>query len=249
MNKNTCITKLTLITALVFVMQGHFAVLVFAQTEEQSVPALSNIAGANYPRILSDNRVIFRIRAPEAKQVQIDLGRLYDMERNDAGMWTVTTDPQDPGFHYYSLVIDGVRVADPASESFYGTGKMCSAVEIPEKGIDFYTVKDVPHGEIRSKWYFSKYTNSWRRLFIYTPPGYDVVSDRKYPVLYIQHGGGEDERGWAQQGKTDIILDNLIAENKARPMLVVIPNGNVPSPGGARGGYSREGMAGFQELD
>ncbi len=247
MNKNTCITKLTLITALVFVMQGHFAVLVFAQTEEQSVPALSNIAGANYPRILSDNRVIFRIRAPEAKQVQIDLGRLYDMERNDAGMWTVTTDPQDPGFHYYSLVIDGVRVADPASESFYGTGKMCSAVEIPEKGIDFYTVKDVPHGEIRSKWYFSKYTNSWRRLFIYTPPGYDVVSDRKYPVLYIQHGGGEDERGWAQQGKTDIILDNLIAENKARPMLVVIPNGNVPSPGGARGGYSREGMAGFQE--
>jgi len=105
----------------------------------------------------------------------------------------------------------------------------------------------VPHGTIRSKLYFSKYTNSWRRLNIYTPPGYDTQTDKKYPVLYIQHGGGEDERGWAQQGKTDIILDNLIGENKAKPMLVVIPNGNVPSQSGARGGYSREGMSGFQE--
>jgi len=172
---------------------------------------------------------------------------LYDMERDDSGIWSVTTAPQDPGFHYYSLVIDGVRVADPASEAFYGTSKMSSAIEIPEKGVDFYTIKDVPHGTIRSKWYFSKYTNSWRRLNIYTPRGYDTQTDKKYPVLYIQHGGGEDERGWAEQGKTDIILDNLIAENKAKPMLVVITNGNVPSQGGSRGGYSLEGMAGFKE--
>ncbi|MEJ2648764.1 MAG: alpha/beta hydrolase-fold protein, partial [Sedimentisphaerales bacterium] len=121
------------------------------------------------------------------------------------------------------------------------------AIEIPEKGVDFYTIKDVPHGDIRSKRYFSKYTNSWRRLNIYTPPGYDTQTDKKYPVLYIQHGGGENERGWAQQGKTDIILDNLIAENKASPMLVVMSNGNVPSQSGARGGYSLEGMSGFKE--
>jgi enterochelin esterase family protein len=121
---------------------------------------------------------------------------------------------------------------------------MSSAVEIPEAGADFYTVKDVPHGELRQKRYFSKVTSSWRRLFVYTPPGYEET-ERRLPVLYIQHGGGEDETGWAVQGKTDIILDNLIAAGKARPMLVVIANGNVPAPGGGRGGYSAAGMAGF----
>jgi enterochelin esterase family protein len=124
---------------------------------------------------------------------------------------------------------------------------MSSAIDIPEAGVDFYTVKDVPHGDIRSKRYFSKVTNSWRRLNIYAPPGYDKDTDKKYPVLYIQHGGGEDETGWAVQGKTDIILDNLIAAGKAKPMLVVMANGNVPSPGGGRGGYSRAGMAGFAD--
>jgi enterochelin esterase-like enzyme len=179
--------------------------------------------------------------------VQINLGRNYDMQKDDSGVWTVTTASQDPGFHYYSLVIDGVSVADPASESCYGTGRMSSAIEIPETGVDFYTVKDAPHGDIRSKRYFSKVTNSWRRLYIYTPPGYDKDTEKKYPVLYIQHGGGEDETGWAVQGRTDVILDNLIAAGKAKPMLVVMANGNVPSPGGARGGggYSSAGMAGF----
>ena len=247
MKKRGCLFQSIRMAMLSGLLLALLTSITYAQTDVSSVPASSNITGANYPRILPDNRVIFQLRAPDAKQVQIDLGRLYDMERDDTGTWTVTTDPQDPGFHYYSLVIDGVRVADPASESFYGTGRMSSAVEIPEKDVDFYTIKDVPHGDIRSKRYFSKYTNSWRRLFVYTPPGYDTQTDKKYPVLYIQHGGGEDERGWAQQGKTDIILDNLIAEKKATPMLVVIANGNVPSPGGARGGYSREGMAGFNE--
>jgi enterochelin esterase-like enzyme len=169
------------------------------------------------------------------------------MVKDDAGVWTVTTDPQDPGFHYYSLVIDGVSVLDPASEAYYGTGRMSSAIEIPEAGVDFYTVKDVPHGELRSKRYFSKVTNTWRRLFVYTPPGYDKDIENKYPVLYIQHGGGEDETGWATQGKTDVILDNLIAEGKAKPMLVVISNGNLPNPGGGRGGYTAAGMAGFSD--
>ena len=122
---------------------------------------------------------------------------------------------------------------------------MSSAIDIPEEGVDFYTVKDVSHGALSSKYYFSKVTNSWRRLFVYTPPDYNENINEKYPVVYIQHGGGEDETGWAVQGKTDIILDNLIAEGKAKPMLVVIANGNVSSGGG--GGYSSAGMAPFKE--
>jgi len=219
----------------------------YAQTQTGIIPE-TNIGQAAYPSILPDNRVQFQVRAPQAQKMQVDLGRMYDMERDANGVWSITTDPQDPGFHYYTLLIDGIRVSDPASEAFYGTSKVSSAIEIPEKGVDFYTVKNVPHGTIQSKRYFSKYTNSWRRMYIYTPPGYDTQTSTKYPVLYIQHGGGEDERGWAEQGKTDIILDNLIAEKKAKPMLVVISNSNVPGKGGARaGGYSLEGMAGFKE--
>jgi enterochelin esterase-like enzyme len=209
-------------------------------------PAPTNISQSGYPRILPDNRVVFRVQAPRATQVQINLGRNFDMQKDAQGAWTVTTTPQIPGFHYYSLVIDGVSVADTASQSFYGTGRWSSAIDIPEPGVDFYTVKDVPHGAIRAQRYFSKLTNSWRPVNIYTPPGYDKDTAKKYPVLYIQHGGGEDETGWAVQGKTDIILDNLIAASKATPMLVVIANGNVPNPGGGRGGgYSAAGMAGF----
>ena len=218
----------------------------YAQSTERIIPE-TNIGNAQFPCILPDNSVMFQLRAPQAQSVRVSLGNT-ELTKGNNGIWTGTTGPLDPGFHYYQLIIDGVSVSDPASEAFYGTSKMSSAIEIPEKGVDFYTIKDVPHGTIRSKRYFSKYTNSWRRFNIYTPPGYDKQTDTKYPVLYIQHGGGEDERGWAEQGKTDIILDNLIAENKAKPMLVVISNGNVPSLGGARGNaYSIEGMAGFKE--
>lgn len=221
-------------------------IVCLGQESGKSVPAATNVTGAEYPRIQPDLSVDFRVKAPDAQKVQIDLGKKYDMVKSDDGFWTVSTTPQVPGFHYYSLIIDGVSVADPASESFYGMGRMASAIEIPEKGADFYEVKDVPHGAISSKYYFSKVTNSWRRLFVYTPPGYDVNSNVKYPVVYIQHGGGEDERGWAEQGKTDIILDNLIAESKAKPMIVVIANGNV-STGRGSGGYSSAGMAAFKE--
>jgi enterochelin esterase family protein len=211
---------------------------------KDSKPAVTNISKTDCPCIQEDLSVVFKIKAPEAQKVQIDLGKLYDMTKDAQGIWTVTTDPQVPGFHYYSLVIDGVKVADPASETFYGMGRMASAIEIPEKGADFYLIKDVPHGAISSKYYFSKVTNGWRRLFVYTPPGYDTNTREKYPVVYIQHGGGEDERGWVEQGKTDIILDNLIAEGKAKPMIVVISNGNVSA---GRGGYSSAGMAAFKE--
>lgn len=186
-----------------------------------------NVRSAMYPRLLPGNRLEFKVKAPEAKKVQIDLGRKYDLARNEKGEWTGITDPLTPGFHYYFLIVDGVSVADPASESFYGCSMMTSGVEIPyqEGDVRFYTA-DVPHGDIRMKRYFSKTANDWRRMFVYCPPGYDA-SGKSYPVLYLQHGGGEDERGWSQQGRTDIIMDNLIAQGKATPMIIVMTDGNT----------------------
>jgi len=220
---------------------------VAAQLPENSIPAPTNNNKNQCPGIMPDNSVVFQVKAPNAQNVQIDLGKKYNMEKGVDGIWTVRTEPIVPGFHYYFLVIDDVPVADPASQSFYGTGQMTSAIDIPEKGVDFYDLKDVPHGALSSKHYYSKYSKNWRRLFVYTPPGYDTNTDTKYPVVYIQHGGGEDETGWAVQGKTDIILDNLIAEGKAKPMIVVISNGNVRAPGKGFGGYNSEGMAPFKE--
>jgi enterochelin esterase-like enzyme len=209
----------------------------FSKYPVVGAPASSNIRSARYPQILADHRVIFRVKAPDAQRVQIDLGRKYDMVKDTGGYWLVTTDSISEGFHYYSLLIDGVAVADPSSETFYGMGRMASGIEIPFAGGNYYAMRNVPHGDIRIKKYFSTVTNSWRQFYIYTPPGYDVNTSDKYPVLYILHGGGEDERGWATQGKTDIILDNLIAEKKAKPMLVVMMDGNMSSGG----------MAGFGE--
>ena len=207
-------------------------------------PASSNVRSAKYPQILPDNRVLFRIKAPDAQKMQIDLGKKYEMARDTGGYWQVTTDSISEGFHYYSLLIDGVAVADPASESFYGMSRMASGIEIPFTGGGYYAVKDVPHGDVRIKRYYSGVTNSWRRFFIYTPPGYDVNVHEKYPVLYILHGGGEDERGWAAQGRTELILDNLIAEKKAKPMLVVMMDGNLGSGGFA--GFGEQSLRMFE---
>ena len=200
-------------------------------------PASTNVRSAKYPQILPDNRVVFRIKAPEAQKVQIDLGKKYDMARDTGGYWIVTTDSIGEGFHYYSLLIDGVALADPASETFYGMGRMASGIEIPFAGGSYYAVKNVSHGEVRIKRYYSTVSNSWRKFYIYTPPGYDNSTNEKYPVLYLLHGGGEDERGWATQGKTDLILDNLIADRKAKPMLIVMIDGNIGTGG----------LAGFNE--
>jgi|JI10StandDraft_1071094.scaffolds.fasta_scaffold01746_17 enterochelin esterase-like enzyme len=199
--------------------------------------AESNIRTAKYPQILPDNRVVFKIKAPEAQKVQVDLAKKYDLIKDTEGFWTVTTDTVSEGFHYYSLLIDGVAVADPASETFYGMGRMAAGIEIPSKNSAFYALRDVPHGEVSIRRYYSTVFNAWRRFYIYKPAGYDANINEKYPVLYLLHGGGEDERGWATQGKTDLILDNLIAEGKAKPMLIVMTDGNV---GGG-------GIAGFGE--
>jgi enterochelin esterase-like enzyme len=195
-----------------------------------AVPASTNVQGSQYPQILPDNRVLFRIKAPDAQKVQVDLGKKYDMVKEEEGSWAITTDPIVPGFHYYSILIDGVAVCDPASQTFYGMGRMASGIEIPEKGVDFYTMKNVPHGQIRQIHYYSDMTKTWRRAFVYTPAGYDARTTDRYPVLYLQHGGGEDETGWPNQGKVDVILDNLIAEGKAVPMLVVMDRGSAIDP-------------------
>lgn len=205
------------------------ATTAFAQSADSALPgkpAPTNMRSAQFPRILPDNRVMFRIEAPQAQKVQIDLGKVYDLKKDSQGVWTVTTDPVSGGFHYYSLLIDGVAVADPASETFYGMSRMASGIELPFAGRDYYALNDVPHGDIRMKRYYSKVAGAWKRFFLYTPPGYDTSKDR-YPVLYIVHGGGEDERGWATQGLTDLILDNLIAARRALPMLVVMVDGNA----------------------
>lgn len=193
--------------------------------------AESNVRNSKYPQLTADHRAIFRIKAPDAQKVQIDLGRKYDMVRQEGGIWETVTDSLGEGFHYYSLLIDGVAVADPGSETFYGMGRMASGIEVPFKGEEYYALKDVPHGDIRMKRYYSEVSRSWRRFFVYTPAGYDTHTTEKYPVLYLLHGGGEDERGWATQGKTDLIMDNLIAEGKAKPMLIIMLDGNMAFAG------------------
>lgn len=216
----------------------------FSKYTVLGTPAATNVRSAKYPQILPDNRVLFRLKAPDAQKVQIDLGKKYDLSRDTGGYWQATTDSISEGFHYYSLLIDGVALADPNSETFYGMGRMASGIEIPFVDGSYYAVRDVPHGELRTKRYYSSVTNSWRRFIIYTPPGYDQNTNEKYPVLYLLHGGGEDERGWATQGKTDLILDNLIAEQKAKPMLVVMMDGNLGSGGLA--GFGEQSLRLFE---
>lgn len=213
---------------------------------EGSVSPVTNINRGSYPRLLKDNSVMFRINAPAANSIQVNLGgKRYDMT-SDNGVWTVTTDPQVPGFHYYSLIIDGVSVADPASRSFYGTSRWSSAIEVPEEGMDDFEIQDVPHGEVRTVYYYSNVEEGWRPVMIYTPAGYNEGND-SYPVVYIQHGGGEDHRGWIEQGRTAEIMDNLIHAGKAVPMIVVSSNSNVQSrSGGMGGGYSWQGMQTFR---
>ena len=175
----------------------------------------------------------FRIKAPDAQKVVFGFfdSQRYPAEKDANGFWTATTNPQVPGFHYYRVFIDGAEVNDPASETFYGTGKQTSGIEIPEKGVDYYLPKDVPHGEVRERWYHSQTTQEWRRIFVYTPPAYDTDRATRYPVLYLQHGAGEDERGWSNQGRVGFILDNLLAERKAKPMIVVMERGYARRPG------------------
>jgi enterochelin esterase family protein len=184
-----------------------------------------------------------RLEAPDANNVKVNFwsGPKEDMKKGKDGVWTYTTPPLAPGLHYYQLVIDGVMVSDPNSKAFFGGDRYASAVEIPESGSDYYSIQDVPHGQVREVWYPSKITGGWRHAMIYLPPGYETETNQRYPVLYLQHGGGEDETGWIRQGHANFILDNLIAAKKSKPMIVVMANGYA-----RRAGVSPPDMSGIE---
>ena len=216
---------------------------------DAALPAPSNVGNALYPRIGADLRVTFRLKAADAKKVQMrggdGLGKgPFNMERGEAGVWTVTTPPVVPGFHYYWFIVDGVAVSDPASETYFGYGKPTSGIEVPSKGVDFYDPRDVPHGEVRARWYRSDVTGQFRRAYVYTPPDYDAKPGLRYPVLYLQHGSGEDERGWSTQGRMNFILDNLIAAGKAEPMIVVMEKGYATKAGMAGAALTKGSVKG-----
>lgn len=210
--------------------------------------AVTTIPEARYPRVLPDGRAIFRIHAPEANDVKVDIcGRKYDMIKDADGFWSATTAPLVVGFHYYFIIIDGVSVIDPQSEAFYGCGRMSGGIEIPEspEAAAYYTFNPaVPHGQVRECQYFSSVEQAPRRCFVYTPAEYETDTDRRYPVLYLQHGMGEDERGWHQQGLMANILDNQIASGKCSPMIVVMDYGNCGYIHGTRKGERREDFGG-----
>ena len=209
--------------AIVFAARNGEAQIIYG-----SFAAPSNVRGALYPRIYPDYGVVFKIEGPRAKKVQLQFlsdAKPYDMTQNADNSWSVTTPPLVPGFHYYSILIDGFAVNDPNSETYFGNNKQMSGLEIPENGVDYYSVKNVPHGEVHEHWYYSKITGKWRRAYVYTPPLYESNNNKRYPVLYLQHGSGEDERGWTKQGHANFILDNQIAAGSAVPMIVVMDRG------------------------
>lgn len=217
-----------------FFLIGLSVGLCFAQSTavEDFKPSATNQPGKEYPQVNSEGRVRASISAPEAHKVQLDISAgKYDLKKDINGVWTGESAPQDEGFHYYQLWIDGAAVPDPGSVYFYGASRWGSGIEIPAKDQEFYALKNIPHGQIREQIYFSKSNNSIRRCFVYTPPDYEINTSKRYPVLYLQHGGGEDETGWPNQGKTNLIMDNLIAEGKAVPFIIVMDNGTwrVPS--------------------
>jgi enterochelin esterase family protein len=199
-------------------------------------PASSNQPGKQYPQVNPLGQVRARLVAPDAKSVLLDIGAVkYPMTKGEDGAWIGDSAPQDEGFHYYQLVVDSAQVPDPGSLYFYGASRWGSGVEVPAKDQEFYALKNVPHGQIRQTLYYSKVNSTMRRCFVYTPPDYDKNTTTRYPVLYLQHGGGEDETGWPSQGKTNLIMDNLIAAGQARPFIIVMDNGSwAPAPGQER---------------
>lgn len=207
--------------------------------------AATAIDGNDYPRVDARHRAYFRLNAPKAEAVQVDIcGKKYDMQRDDRGLWWATTDPLVVGFHYYHFIIGGVSVVDPASDTFFGCCRQAGGLEVPEgKEGDYYRPQQgVAKGQVRSVQYYAKATSQWRRAMVYTPAEYDKTKKR-YPVLYLQHGMGEDETGWSKQGFMQNIMDNLIAEGRAVPMIVVMESGDVRAP--FRGGPNEAGRSAY----
>ena len=208
-------------------------------------PSPLNFAGVQFPRIEADSRVTFHFTAPDAKNVQVSVVSVtHDMVKGDDGVWSFTTsEPMAPGFHNYWMIVDGTIALDPNVQTYVGYSHLCNGFEVPSPGEDFYSIKDVPHGIVQIKNYFSKTANAWRHIYVYTPPDYEKSRSKRYPVLYLQHGGGEDYRVWIEMGHANWILDNLLAEKKVKPMIVVMETSVDPSPAGRSGG--RGGGRGF----
>ena len=225
----------------IFLVAATTSITCFAQTNQTAVvedfkPTTTTQQGKQYPQVNSEGRVRVSISAPQALKVQLDIAAVkYDLVKDEKGIWTGESAPQDVGFHYYQLNIDGASVPDPGSLYYYGASRWGSGIEIPALDQDFYALKNVPHGQLRENQYFSKTSNSVRRIYIYTPPEYDQNKSKRYPVLYLQHGMGENETGWGNQGRTNLIMDNLIAEGKALPFIIVMENSSVNLGGAPRG--------------
>jgi len=230
-------------------MHPILLLLLLASAALAQTSAPSNVRGGRYPLIHPDRSVTFQIKAPTAKSVQIlPAGNDNGMGKGPytlspaqpEGTWTGTIPPVRPGFHYYSVLIDGFPANDPNSETYFGWAKPTSGLEVPDPALDFYEAKPVPHGDIRIHHYHSTVTGQVRRAFVYTPPNYDNNPKQRYPVLYLQHGSGESERGWTAQGRANFILDNLLSAGKAQPMIIVMEQGYAIRKGsssepGARG--------------
>ena len=192
-------------------------------------PSALNQPGREYPAVDADGRVRTRIEAPDADEVLLDIGGVkYPLEKGDDGAWVGQSEPQDEGFHYYQIWVDGAAVPDPGSLYFYGAGRWGSGVEVPADDEEIYALKDVPHGQVRQVYFPSKVAGQPLECFVYTPPGYETELDKEYPVLYLQHGGGEDHHGWPQQGHAGRIMDNLIAAGEAEPFIIVMANSYIP---------------------
>ena len=205
--------------------------------------AETTVPGNEFPKVDKQGRAYFRLRAPEADKVVVDIcGKKYDMQRGENGSWYAVTDPLPVGFHYYFMIIGGVSFIDSATETFFGCNREAGGIEIPEgpEGDYYRPQQGVAHGQVRSIYYYAQSTNEWRHAMVYTPAEYES-GKKRYPVLYLQHGMGEDETGWSKQGHMQHIMDNLIAAKQAVPMIVVMESGDIKAP--FRGGDNRQGRS------
>ncbi len=217
------VAVLTLLMSCVCLAQAETKII------EDFKPSILNQPGKEYPQVNSQGYARFRVEAPDAKAVNVSLGLGgqggTDLVKGADGVWMGTTaGPMDEGFHYYHLKVDGGIFNDPGAMNFYGSVRWESGIEIPAFDQDFYAVKNVPHGNVQEVLFDSKSTNSIKRAFVYTPPGYDG-GKKRYPVLYLQHGWGENEYAWMNQGHANLIMDNLIAEGKTKPFIIVATYG------------------------
>ena len=199
--------------------------------------AETTVPGNEYPKIDKEGRAYFRIAAPEARKVVVDIcDKKYDMQPDGKGNFMAVTDPLVPGFHYYFMNIGGVNFIDPATETFFGCNREAGGIEIPEgpEGNYYRPQSGIAHGQVRSIYYFSNEQQTWRHAMVYTPAEYDLKANikKRYPVLYLQHGMGEDETGWSKQGHMQHIMDNAIAKGEAVPMIVVMESGDIKAPFG-----------------